>query len=230
MKISGTLPAVARRQESWMSNLEVIGIAQNYLHGETSGLNHASKMTTLLLSGNYLSCNGAGLEQSLDLGEGRFQAPQIQALLRIGAIAGTKQTVSLYTPFNYTTKRITPVRLLKHTSVQNTLNYLKGTGYYKNAVLMYPATSLTTSASRLPLRPATNSLTKDNVRHGQHSLFSGNIVTICDVILFVSIATGDASFYQFVYITLPLMIIVHICAILLATVCMRDHPSMVSYL
>ena len=89
MKISGTLPAVARRQESWMSNLEVIGIAQNYLHGETSGLNHASKMTTLLLSGNYLSCNGAGLEQSLDLGEGRFQAPQIQAKLQILNLVGS---------------------------------------------------------------------------------------------------------------------------------------------
>ena len=42
----------------WYTSVRVLGYTRNFLHGTTHALDIANQLATLLLSGNFFSCEG----------------------------------------------------------------------------------------------------------------------------------------------------------------------------
>lgn len=67
-------------------SLEVLSLARNSITGNTDNLEQQSALKTLLISSNYLSCQSAKLENTIDLGQGVFQDPTSSALEQAGKV------------------------------------------------------------------------------------------------------------------------------------------------
>ena len=67
-------------------SLEVLSLARNSITGNTDNLEQQSALKTLLISSNYLSCQSAKLENTINLGQGVFQDPTSSALEQAGKV------------------------------------------------------------------------------------------------------------------------------------------------
>ena len=67
-------------------SLEVLSLARNSITGNTDNLEQQSALKTLLISSNYLSCESAKLENTINLGQGVFQDPTSSALEQAGKV------------------------------------------------------------------------------------------------------------------------------------------------
>ena len=117
-----------------------------------SGLAGADNLSTLLLSNNYFECDAPHLAGAIDLGQGRFSEPGRHAVKTSGeALAG------LF-PF------IDPFRSLDYQ-------------YYDVIVSVFSGNiQLTSTASQLPPRNATNLMQEDVMIQGSVKLFAGLFV------------------------------------------------------
>lgn len=76
--ISGSLPAVDNQE------LQILSLTRNHLVGNTHGLTQLTSLTTLLLSGNHISCNAAQMNDAYSLGTGSFLNPVPATLMGLG--------------------------------------------------------------------------------------------------------------------------------------------------
>jgi len=130
-------------------NATVLSFSRNFITGTTDALEGVERLQTLILSSNFLSCNGARLDSATNLAEGFFKDPGIEGLQTVGNAIG--QSVPYINPF----------------SDLEALNY-------SNIALVYAGNSqLTTYASSAESVPADNLLNSDRVRAGRHGLFAG---------------------------------------------------------
>lgn len=90
MRLSGSIPA------GWsgalVAELRTVSLARNFLRGQTGVLNSLN-LTTLLLSGNYLSAEAATMNEASALATGTFTEPGDYSLQVIGAEISDASTV-----------------------------------------------------------------------------------------------------------------------------------------
>ena len=125
-------------------------VGRNYFRGDTSFLDNAPNLTTVIISANYFSCNMANMEASVNLGENKFEDPTVMALLQVGIIMAD------IAPY------INPFASLVATS-------------YMNIALSFSGnTELTADASIVPSVEAGKSLREDQIKSGRKALFAGH--------------------------------------------------------
>ena len=123
-------------------------MTRNYLTGQTTSLNSAVHLETVLLSSNYLSCEAAGLEDATELGMSCFIEPTQHALIEAG------QTMMNTFPW------VNPFEGLSTTT-------------YPNLVLAFVGNQMTTKASLLPPVGSSRILKEDRIRQDKRPTFSG---------------------------------------------------------
>jgi hypothetical protein len=127
-----------------------MSFSRNYLTGTTKLYEGAEGLETLILSSNFLSCNAARLDNAINLTDGVFRDPGLEALRAVGA--------AIADVFPY----VDPFSNLKSSN-------------YTNIALVYAGNSqLTSSGSSIPDQAKPGRLTdKDRIRGGRHGLFAG---------------------------------------------------------
>eukprot|EP00656_Telonema_subtile_P033255 TRINITY_DN3673_c0_g1_i7.p1 TRINITY_DN3673_c0_g1~~TRINITY_DN3673_c0_g1_i7.p1 ORF type:complete len:954 (+),score=139.96 TRINITY_DN3673_c0_g1_i7:103-2964(+) len=148
MELSGTLPVAWEATIEAVWNLKVLSFVRNRLEGRTEVLTGSTSLTTLMISGNFFSCEAVTLDGATNLGKGHFEDPTSRALNIAGA-------------------------LVQRNDGRNPFEDVENKTFRSTVMLFGGNPELTTDASVLPDNPASNALKADRIRQGQRRLFSG---------------------------------------------------------
>eukprot|EP00656_Telonema_subtile_P040374 TRINITY_DN4542_c0_g3_i1.p1 TRINITY_DN4542_c0_g3~~TRINITY_DN4542_c0_g3_i1.p1 ORF type:complete len:1113 (+),score=213.46 TRINITY_DN4542_c0_g3_i1:643-3981(+) len=142
LMLSGTLPVVHPK-------LLTLSLARNRFEGTMEGLERATSLTTLIVSGNYLSCQAARLDGTQNLSVGVFSDPVTSALKKQGTVVELKDEYSK--PFATVIERS-----------------------YQNIALAFAGNQLTTEAAYVPMTGPGRLRRLDEIQRGRRNLFSGD--------------------------------------------------------
>eukprot|EP00656_Telonema_subtile_P004296 TRINITY_DN1194_c0_g1_i15.p1 TRINITY_DN1194_c0_g1~~TRINITY_DN1194_c0_g1_i15.p1 ORF type:complete len:1243 (-),score=233.02 TRINITY_DN1194_c0_g1_i15:64-3792(-) len=146
MSLSGTLPT--HSNSTWNSTLGTLSVARNFMEGTTDALGNLNALQTLILSGNYFSCDAVDLNSAPSLGSGTFKEPVTEALIQIGEQMAKSNKPNAF-------KSLVAVE-------------------YSNIVLAFAGNpQLTTHASTIPPRDVGRVRLKDEIQQGQKGMFPG---------------------------------------------------------